>query len=65
MIEKFTALFSKPPKNTYLLIREGSFGIETYINHYILNLNSAYKNQVVNFLKGVIAQLEAKQDKKN
>lgn len=58
-MEKFTAFFSKPPKNTYLLIREGAFGIETYINRFILQLNPAYKNQVIHFLKSIIEQLEA------
>jgi hypothetical protein len=58
MFEKFKVMFSKPPKNTYILVREGNFGIETYVNEYIVRFNRAYKDQLISFLKSIIQELE-------
>lgn len=63
MIEKFKAIFSKPPKDTYILVKEGNFGIEMYVNEYLSRFNRAYRIQLISFLKGIIEILE-KQDKK-
>ena len=63
MIEKFKAIFSKPPKDTYILVKEGNFGVEMYVNEYLSRFNRAYRRQLISFLKGIIEMLE-KQDKK-
>lgn len=63
MLDKLTEMFSKSPKNTYILIREGSFGVETYVNKYIMQFNPAYKKQLIEFLKGVVTMLEEKKGK--
>jgi len=44
-------------KETYINVKEGKQGIETYINPNIKGFNSAYKSQLISFLQGVIKEL--------
>lgn len=48
----------KPAKDVFLLVREGRYGIETYINPACLRFNTAYKKQIKEFLEGAIKELK-------
>lgn len=58
MMDKFKAIFSRPPKDTYILVKEGNYGVEMYVNDFISQFNSAYRKQLITFLKGIIEMLE-------
>lgn len=54
--------FNKPPKDVYILVREGSLGMETYANPLLKQFNPAAKAQLTAFLKGLLAIIEGPTD---
>ena len=59
-LEHIKGLFEKePPKDVYILVREGKTGIETYLNNNVSRFPEAYKDQLISFLKGVLKDLGA------
>ena len=63
MIDKFKAMFSKPPKDTYILVKEGNFGVEMYVNEHITQFNKAYREQIISFLTGIVTMFEESKKK--
>lgn len=51
---------SEPSKDTFLLVREGKHGIETFVSPKINSFPSAYKEQLKAFLNGVLKDLGGK-----
>lgn len=48
----------KPEPEIYLLVRQGNFGLETFINDQLINIKEGYRNQMVAFLKEILEVLE-------
>lgn len=55
-------LKSKPPIK-FIEVKEGSYGLETYINPVIYDMEDAYKNMLIAFLQGITNKLEGKNAK--
>lgn len=64
MFNRLRELMAKTPKNTFILVREGNYGIETYLNPLVSQFNKAYRHQLIAFLEGLLVQLKDGEDNK-
>jgi len=55
----------KPKPDVYLLVRQGSFGLETFVNDKMLELKPGYRSQMVAFLREILEVLDGKGAKTN
>jgi hypothetical protein len=55
----------KPKPDVYLLVRQGSYGLETFVNDKMLELKPGYKSQMVAFLKEIVEVMDGKSTKAN
>lgn len=47
-------------KEQFILVQEGSKGLETFMHDELVHLNIAYRDQVIFFLKSCLSELEKK-----
>lgn len=62
-IKKF--LKGKPKPDIYLLVRQGNFGLETFVNDQLLSFSPGYRNQIIAFLEEILEVLESGKSKKS
>ncbi len=54
----FIELFKPKEKELYVLIKQGKYGIESFIHPEIFKFPKAYRLQIMSMLKGVIDELQ-------
>ncbi len=52
------SLTSQKTPSELILVKEGKIGIETYYNEDLIRLPGPYKKQLVEFLEGIVKELE-------
>lgn len=59
MNDVLKAIFQKDRRPAELiLVKEGSLGLETYYNEEVAKMQGPYKKQLIQFLHGIIKELE-------
>jgi len=64
IMKNFLKFLSQESPEKFIVVKQGSYGLETYINEDIYTIDEAYKDMFIAFLEGIIKNLKTKGKKK-